>query len=274
MNTFNHSSTANAGDAHLLEAVVAAVQSAGQAVKALFNSAARPADLQEIAARIAANDTVSLDMLRARLSALRPQARWAEDEGAGGILPPGEWWVADPVEGAINHIHGEPDWGVTLTLVRDNQAVLTVVHLPMSGDTYTAELGGGAWLNGVSLYATSKTALNAAIVGTGQAVPNEGSIVYRRMGQSVTAMLEAALVVRVAVPATLQLVKLAAGHQDVFWQFSQVRSGLLAGALLVAEAGGSVTDVNGAPWHLGSDSFLASGPALAASAIAVLSPIV
>jgi myo-inositol-1(or 4)-monophosphatase len=264
MNPLNHP------DFDLLQQVIQAVQSAGQAVLARFSADARPRDRNDIGNMITANDTISRDILRPALSAACADARWDDDEAGAGALPPGAWWVTDPVEGAINHIHGLPDWGVTATLVRDNLPVLTAVHLPLSGDTYTALRGGGAWLNGISLHVSGKTELNAAMVGTGQAVPNEGSTVYQRMGTSVTAMLEAALVVRVSVPATLQLVQVAAGRQDLFWQYSQVRSGLVAGALLVAEAGGSVTDLDGIPWHLGSSDFLASAPALVAPAVAIL----
>jgi len=86
----------------------------------------------------------------------------------------------------------------------------------------------------------------------------------------VTAMLLDALVVRVSVPATMQLIHVAAGRMDVFWQFSDVRSGLLPGALLVAEAGGTVTDTRGEPWTLASKDFLASAPGLHAQAVTVL----
>lgn len=264
MNPLNHP------DFNLLQQLVQAVQSAGQAVLARFSADARPRDRNDIGNMIAANDTTSRDILRPALSAACADARWDDDEAGAGALPPGDWWVTDPVEGAINHIHGLPDWGVTATLVRDNLPVLTAVHLPLSGDTYTALRGGGAWLNGTRLHVAAKTELNAAMVGTGQAVPDEGSAVYQRMGSSMTAMLAAALVVRVSVPATLQLVQIAAGRQDLFWQYSQVRSGLVAGALLVAEAGGSVTDLDGTPWHLGSSGFLAGAPALVAQAVAIL----
>jgi myo-inositol-1(or 4)-monophosphatase len=261
----------NHPDFDLLQQVVQAVQSAGQAVLARFSTDARPGDRNDIGNMIAANDTIARAILRPALSAACADAYWDDDEAGAGALPPGAWWVTDPVEGAINHIHGLPDWGVTATLVRDNAPVLTAVHLPLSGDTYTALRGGGAWLNGAPLRTSTKTQLNAAMVGTGQAVPDESSAVYRRMGRAVTAMLEAALVVRMSVPATLQLVQVAAGRQDLFWQHSQVRSGLAAGALLVAEAGGAVTDLDGMPWHLGSSGFIAGAGALVAPAVALLS---
>jgi myo-inositol-1(or 4)-monophosphatase len=178
-----------------------------------------------------------------------------------------------PVEGNINHIHGMTDWGVTATLVRDNVSVLTAVHLPLIGNTYTAVRGGGAYLDRVRLHPSKKTDLGAALVGTGQAMPGEDSETHRRIGQSVTAMLGATLVVRVSVPATLQLIHVAAGRMDVFWQYSQVRSGLLAGALLVDEAGGTVTDTHGCAWSLESEDFLATAPGLHSAAVDISSAI-
>lgn len=273
MNTINDTAVAVA-DPSLLALAITAVQAAAVAVQARFGADARPASRREIGAMIAANDAVSLAILRPALSAARPGVQWADDEGGAGLLPAGEWWVADPVEGAINHVHGLPDWGVTATLVRDNVPVLTVVHLPMLAQTYTALRGHGAWMNGQRLNVSPKTDLKAATAGTGQAVPDEGSAIYRRIGSSLTAMLDAALVLRVSVPSTLQLVQVAAGRQDLFWQYSGVRSGLLAGALLAEEAGGLVSDLAGQPWRLDSSSFLASTPALVAPALAVLSAIV
>ncbi|MDM5181172.1 inositol monophosphatase family protein [Massilia sp. DJPM01] len=270
MNHPEQLSIPTSGDQALLLHTVAAVKAAGHAVKARFDPAARPQGMQEIAAMIEANHLVSMAILREALSQERPEARWDDDEEGRGPLPEGEWWVCDPVEGAIHHVHGLPHWCVTATLVRDNVPVLSAIHLPLTGDTYTALAGGGAWLNGTRLRTSSKSDLRAATVGTGQAAPGEGADIYRRIGQSVTAMLEAALVVHVAVPSTMQLIDVAAGHQDLFWQYSQVRSGLLAGALLVAEAGGRVADLRGRPWQPDSSAFLAGAPALMAAALAVL----
>lgn len=227
----------------------------------------------EVVAAIHANDFESLAVLRPHLNAIRPGAGWVEDELESGPLPDGEWWVADPVEGNINHVHGMPDWGVTATLVRDNVPVLTAVHMPLTGNTYHAVRGGGAFLDDVPIHPSGKTRLDGALVGTGQARPGESALTYERIGASATAMLNAALVIRVSVPATLQLTHVASGRMEAFWQFSQVRSGLLAGALLVAEAGGEVTDTRGRPWTLDSEDFLASTPGLHAEAVATLSKI-
>src|SRR5512132_3888981 len=258
-------------DETLLSAVVSAVRTAGSQLKTRFSSSSRLASRAEIVAATQANDDASLDVLRGALADARPSAGWVEDELATGALPPGEWWVTDPVEGNINHVHGMADWCVTATLVRDNTPTLTAVYLPMTGDLYTAIRGRGAHLNGARLQASAKTELRSALVGTGQARPGEDGETHRRIGRSITAMLGGALVVRVSVPATLQLIHVAAGRMDVFWQHSQVRSGLLAGALLVEEAGGVISDTHGRPWGLTSEDFLAAAPGQHAAAVDVLS---
>lgn len=93
----------------------------------------------------------------------------------------------------------------------------------------------------------------------------------RRVGDSITAMLRGALVVRVAVPATLHLLNVAAGRIEVFWQFAGARADLLPGALLVAEAGGRITDAAGRLWTPASESFLAAAPGVHAEAVSALS---
>lgn len=260
-------------DAALLPQVVAAVQATGQRLLERFASSPRPKSRGEVVAAVRANDAAALAVLRPALSEVRPGAAWDDDEGGDGPLPPGEWWVADPVEGNVNHVHGLGGWGVTATLVRDNVPVLTAVHLPRPGTTYIAVRGGGAFQGGLRLRASEKQGLGGALVGTGQAEPGEGLETYSRLGLSVTAMLPAALLVRVAVPATLELAEVAAGRADVFWQSSRVRSGLLAGALLVTEAGGRVTDTRGAPWTPESYDFLAAAPGVHAAAVQVLSHV-
>ncbi|GAA1559715.1 inositol monophosphatase family protein [Kribbella lupini] len=258
---------------NLLERTVVVVKTAGEQLRDRYDTSARPGDLEEIVREIYANDEAVLAFLREPLLEAAPGSRWAEDELAGGLLPDGDWWVVDSAEGNINHIHGLSEWAVTATLVRDNTPTLTVVHLPLTGDVYTALQGGGAHLNGVPLKVSAKSDLKAALVGTGQAKPGETEEDLRSLGASVTGMLLNALVVRVSVPATLQLIYVAAGQLDVFWQFSDVRSGLLPGALLVAEAGGAVTDTRGKPWTLASKDFLASTPGVHAEAVDVLSEV-
>ncbi|MEY9912351.1 myo-inositol-1(or 4)-monophosphatase [Catenulispora sp. MAP12-49] len=262
---------ATASDADLLAQTAIAVQEAGSALRERFGAVVRYQTREELMLALAANDDAALEVLRPRLGTLRPDARWVEDELAGGALPPGEWWVVDPAEGNINHLHGLPEWAVTATLVRENQAVLTAVHLPLTGQTYTALAGAGAHLDGRPLRVSETAGLGLSLVATSQARPDEDEQVVRRVGSSITAMLQDALVVRTSVPATLHLLNVAAGRIDAFWQFAGARADLLPGALLVTEAGGRVSDAEGRPWTPQSEGFLAAAPGVHADAVATLS---
>ncbi|MFF5303228.1 inositol monophosphatase family protein [Streptomyces sp. NPDC013161] len=259
-------------DADLLAQTEIAVRTAGAALRDRFGDVVPYRTFEELMRALAANDDTVLGILRPRLTALRPNARWVEEELDGGALPAGEWWVVDPAEGNVNHLHGLPEWAVTATLVRDNRPVLTVVHLPLTGETYTALAGAGAHLDGRPLHVSRTPELGLSIVATSQARPDEDEKVVRRVGASITEMLVGALVVRTSVPATLHLVNVAAGRIEAFWQFAGARADLLPGALLVTEAGGRVTDVEGRPWTPESGSFLAAAPDVHADAVATLSP--
>ncbi|MBB5367121.1 MULTISPECIES: inositol monophosphatase family protein [unclassified Janthinobacterium] len=254
----------------LLPAVIDAVEVAGRTLLARFSADARPDNLAALLAAIEANDVSVSDALQSTLLHMLPGSHWVDDEEGGGPLPDGEWWIVDAVEGNVNHIHGSAAWAVSATLVVDGLAVLTVVSLPAMATVYAAVRGQGATVNGMPLQVSRKTQLHAAIVGTGQARPGEGRAVHAAIGASVFAMLESALLVRMAVPATLELIEVASGRMDGFWQYSQVRSGLAAGALLVAEAGGVVTDTHGQPWSFASLDMLAAAPGIHAAAVACL----
>ncbi|MEV5943185.1 3'(2'),5'-bisphosphate nucleotidase CysQ [Streptomyces sp. NPDC051994] len=260
-----------ATDADLLAQTATALRAAGSALRERFGDVVHHPSREELMRALAANDDAALDILRPRLTHLRPQVGWVEDELDGGALPPGEWWVVDPAEGNVNHLHALPDWAVTATLVRDNQPVLTVVHMPLTGETYTALAGAGAHLDGRPLNVSRTTDLGLSIVATSQARPDEDEKVVRRVGSSITAMLFDALVVRTAVPATLHLMNVAAGRIDAFWQFAGARADLLPGVLLVTEAGGRISDAQGRPWTPQSESFLATAPGIHAQAVATLS---
>jgi myo-inositol-1(or 4)-monophosphatase len=261
-----------AGYAGLLPCVVKAATAAGGRLLAEFSPGARPASRADMAAAGGHIEELVLGELRPELASLRPAAGWADEEMETTPLPPGEWWVVDAVEGGVNYVHGMPEWCVTVTLLRDSQPVLAVVRQPVGDLTYTAVQGAGAHLNGQRLRTSAKTGLDAAIAITGQAEAGQGDT-YRRIGESVTAMLGQALLVRTFVPSTFPMLLVAAGQNDVFWQYEPVLPGVAAGVLLITEAGGTVTRLDGSPWSPGSADILAAAPALHQAAAGALAAI-
>jgi myo-inositol-1(or 4)-monophosphatase len=255
-------------DLDLLPAVVAAAHAAGERLLALFDPAARPADRGAMFALGRRNEEASLGGLREALTALRPAA-WLEGDGERKPLPPGEHWVVDAVEGNVNHLHGVGEWAVTVALVRDDMPVLAVVRQPVGDLTYAAVRGHGAFANGAPLRVSAKRTLDAAIAATGQAEADEPAT-PRRLGASIAAMLARALLVRATVPSTFPLLRVAAGQHDVFWIYEPVLPGVAPGMLLVTEAGGTATRLDGSPWRPGAPDLLVTNGLLHGASVDVL----
>jgi myo-inositol-1(or 4)-monophosphatase len=266
------SDNAISADAGLLALVVKAATEAGDRLLAEFSPGSRPGSRADMAATGHRTEELVLDRLRPELQSLRPAAGWVDDDRETTPLPPGEWWVVDAVEGAVNYAHGLAEWAVTVTLMRDGQPVLAVVRQPVGDLTYAAVRGAGAHLNGQRLRASAKSALDAAIAVTGQAEAGQDGT-YRRIGASVTAMLGRALLVRAFVPSTFPMLLVATGQHDVFWQYEPVLPGVAAGALLITEAGGTVSRLDGSPWSPGSPDILAAAPALYQAAVGALAAV-
>ncbi|MFJ5308429.1 inositol monophosphatase family protein [Streptomyces sp. NPDC088350] len=259
-------------DSALLPAVVEVAERIGARVLARYSPGARPVTREDIMSRFGPMEEEAAEGVQPALAAIRPQATWLgedEEEQHQGGLPAGEWWVSDLVEGAINHLHGLTEWGTTITLVRDNEPVLGVVHQPLGNVTHTAVRGGGAFRNGTRLRASAKTDLKVAMTTTSQD-GGEDQAQRRHMAQAFAAMLGNALLVRSTVPTTFPLLGVAAGQYDAYWQFQPEMSGVGAGVLLATEAGAIATDLYGRTWRPGAD-LLVAAPGVHAAALNVLS---
>jgi myo-inositol-1(or 4)-monophosphatase len=223
-------------------------------------------------AALRANDEAVTEVLRPILTAALPGSGWNTDEHGSGRMPGGDWWVVDPVGGNLNALYGMADWNIGVSLVRDGRPVLAVVHTPPAGETFTAVAGGGTRLNGVPVQVSGKTDLSLALAGTGQAKPDHDPAHAQRVGAAIAAMMQHALYVRASVRVSQQLTHVAAGRMDLHWQFDNLRSHI-APVLIVQEAGGTVTDLDGKPWQLASAGYLAAAPGLHAAALDVLRPL-
>jgi myo-inositol-1(or 4)-monophosphatase len=260
-------------DKDLLPRVVDVARAAGTRLLEAYTPDARPTGRPDMFTAGSRNEELADGgTLRNALARIRPLAGWVEEDAETGPLGDGEWWAVDAVEGNVNHVHGLPDWCVSVTLLRDQTPVLAVVYQPVGDLLYTAARGAGARRNGAALRASRKTDMTAAIAITGQAEADQRDT-YRRIGDSITAMLGHALMVKASVPSTFPMLMVAAGQADVFWQYEPVLPGVAAGILLVTEAGGVATRVDGSPWRPGATDILIAAPGLAEAAADVLKGI-
>ena len=248
-------------------AILPELAAATEQAAALLQRQARPAAFTswpEFKSRFdAANDLLALS-LRERLDVLRPGVAWAEELDTE-LTTTGEWWVVDPVDGAIQYLQNLPQWSVSATLVRDGKAVLTALHsATLDGPhTYTAALGGGAFLDGVPVTPSAKADLDLTLIATSQPpFPAKQPEAIAATARANAILLPAIGVLRNFGPTSWQVADVASGKIDAFWEYGRDAANLIGGALVAAEAGALVTDAEGAPWHVNSPSFVAAAPAL------------
>ncbi len=169
-------------------------------------------------------------------------------------------WIVDPLDGTTNFLHGYPQYAVSIGCVVRGALGVGVVHDVARGATYRAWRGGGAWLGDTRLAVSSVTEPKRALVGTGFPFKQQERLEeYLRQFAAVT---RASSGIRRAGSAALDLADVAAGRFDGFWELSLAPWDVAAGVVLVREAGGRVTRLDGSEDLLGHGSVVAGNPAL------------
>ena len=170
----------------------------------------------------------------------------AEELGGSAVVPAGACWVFDPIDGTTNYAHGLPIFCASLALEIGGVAEVAAIFDPTRQELYTAERGGGAFLNGRALHVSHADSLIDAMLVTG--FPYD---VHARVDEIVGLFgrfVGQARAVRRLGSAAIDLCYVAAGRLDGFWERGLKPWDVAAGALIVAEAGGSVTMMDGAPF--------------------------
>ena len=243
-----------------------AKQASHEAGELLLSGLGRLSD-EAVRSKDVARDLVTdLDVASERLIASHIQVAFpghaieAEEEFLGVAPGPGYRWIVDPLDGTVNFVHGLPLFGVSIALYQGLRPLVGVVHLPRLNETYWALDGGGAYGPAGPLQVRETASLSDAVLATGfpygrnelehDNLANLGRFFYdvrgvRRMGS-----------------AAVDLAYVAAGKLDGFWELHLGSHDVAAGALLVREAGGVVTDADGGEDWLRGGHIVAAGPRL------------
>ena len=165
-------------------------------------------------------------------------------------------WIVDPLDGTTNFLHGIPHFAISIGLERDGVMVAGVVYNPATDELFTAEKGKGAFLNDRRrLRVAGRKTLGDAVVVMG--IPHRGRPGHPRfLDEMKTVMMEVAGLRR-SGSAALDMAYVAAGRYDGYWERNLKPWDLAAGMVLVREAGGLVTDIDG------GDSIFSRGDVLA-----------
>lgn len=193
-------------------------------------------------------DFASQEAVRRTVLAAFPEHQFLSEEG--GDRPPfdkGYCWVVDPLDGTTNYVHGVAHYAVSVALVEDGKPIVGVIFDPVADECFCAQRGAGAWLNGRAIRTSGETELSRALVAASFA--SHVDFPSPEVDQFVAALRNCQAVRRTG-SAALNLAYVAAGRFDAFWAQSTKAWDIAAGVLLVEEAGGAVSDLDGGQLRL------------------------
>jgi myo-inositol-1(or 4)-monophosphatase len=251
---------------HPLAIAVRAARAAGGLLRERVGGPLRIAEKARRNDLVTDADRASEALIVRILRAATPSAAILGEEGGATAGTSDERWIVDPLDGTTNYAHGYPFWCVSIAYERAGVVVAAAIEAPMFGETYTATLGGGAACNDVPLRVTDPVALGDAFVCTGFK-PDD----YDRNGTAFAAASRVVQGVRRDGSAALDLAFTARGRFDAFWEYDLAPWDVAAGELMVREAGGVTTTLDGSAHAVTSASILCAGPALHGPLRALLS---
>ncbi|MCR6630720.1 MAG: inositol monophosphatase [Magnetospirillum sp.] len=208
-------------------------------------------------------------VLRQELKKARPGFGFLLEEG-GEVAgeDKSHRWIIDPIDGTTNFIHGIPHFAISIGLERDGELIAGVVYEPISDSMFHGEKGGGAYLNDWRLRVSARRKLEDAVLTTG--IPHRGRPGQEVFIKELVAVMEATAGVRRFGSAALDLAYVAAGRCDGYWEHGLKPWDIAAGIVLVREAGGYVTDVDGKNDMLSTGGLVAANDQLQAKLVSLL----
>lgn len=184
------------------------------------------------------------EIVHSELARARPGYSFLMEEG-GEIVgdDPQHRWLVDPLDGTTNFLHGIPLFAVSIGLERQGQMVAGVIYNPAMDELYTAERGGGAFMNDRRMRVAARRTLTDCVIGTG--IPHLGRGNHGRSLIDLRHVMGETAGIRRLGSAALDLAYVAAGRMDGFWEDALAPWDMAAGMLMVREAGGFVSDREG-----------------------------
>ena len=178
-------------------------------------------------------------------------------------------WIIDPLDGTTNFLHGLPIFAISVALEREGQLIAGLVYNPATEDMYVAEKGQGAWYNNHRLRVAPRRELSDALLACG--IPHLGKATdHPRFKAELAAVMARASNVRRLGAASLDLALTAAGRFDGYWERNLQPWDIAAGIVLLREAGGYVTDLDGGEAMLEQGSICAGNEYIQRSLLALV----
>jgi myo-inositol-1(or 4)-monophosphatase len=255
-----------------VNAALTAAHKAGELLRANWMQVKRievKSDLTDIVTNI---DKESEAMITNFLRSTFPDHRIIAEESPAAQGKEPYCWYIDPIDGTTNFAHTHPHFSVSIALAQDTSVIVGVVYDPLRDETFCAQRNKGVTLNGTPIHVSSVPSLDHSLLLTG--------FPYDRRRRSefylhfYRAFMLRAQGVRRSGCASLDLCYVAAGRAESFWEWRLYPWDTAAGALMVEEAGGRMSDFSGGPFDLFGEQTLASNGLVHQEALAVLQEVI
>lgn len=177
----------------------------------------------------------------------------SEEGGSCGTKDSNFRWIIDPLDGTTNYAHGYNIFAVCIGLEIDGEMVVGVVHAPYLKETFSAEKGKGAFLNGKQTHVSAETEVRKSLLATGFS--------YKDKTHNIPYFEELLLkgqAIRRCGSAALDICNVASGRLEGYWEFGLSPWDIAAAQIIVEEAGGKVTALDGSPLVLDGQRILAT----------------
>ncbi len=241
----------------LLNVMIKAAQKAARGLKRDFGEVENlQVSLKGPANFVSAADHRAEAILKEELMTARPGYSFVgEESGLSEGTDKSHVWYVDPLDGTTNFLHGIPQFAISIGLARDGVLVAGLVYNPVTDEMFTAERGKGAFLNDRRLRVAGRQRLTEMVLACG--LPHHGRGELDRFRTEFAAVQDKVAGLRRFGAAALDLAFVAAGRFDGYWERNLSAWDMAAGTLLVREAGGYVTDLDG------GDAMLSKGHIIA-----------
>ncbi len=245
----------------LLNVMIKAARLAGRRLKRDFGEVEHlQVSLKGPANFVTAADRKAEEILREELAKARPGYGFiGEESGRHEGSDATHLWIVDPLDGTTNFLHGIPQFAISVALEREGAIVAGLVYNPATDEMFLAERGKGAFLNDTRLRVAGRRRLADSVIACGLPHLGRGDLELNR--REMAAVQEKVAGLRRFGSAALDLAFIAAGRFDGYWERGLASWDMAAGILLVREAGGYVTDLQG------KDAMLTSGDIIAGNEI-------
>ena len=256
----------------LINVMAAAAQKAARGLKRDFGEVENlQVSKKGVSDFVSAADLKAEKVLRAELEKARSgfgflMEESGETKGAEGSGR----WIVDPLDGTTNFLHGIPHFAISIGLEYRGEIVAGMVYAPITDELFWAEKGRGAYLNDRRLRVSARSRLADAVVATG--IPHAGRGEPNAYLREMRVVMDQVAGIRRFGAAALDLAWVAAGRCDAYWETGLSPWDLAAGILIVSEAGGYVTDMEGGTAMLDNGEVVAANDQLHAPLLKLLQP--